>query len=150
MNTNFSSQKFESHFKFYTSDWSNHYDFLWQAHATGNYAPQSYGLHHLEYLQFDNPSSNPSSYNYPPKQSSLEETLKEFMQKTGQSTCLMSQELSLENTLEAFEQTASQCIQELQQSREELKHANTQATIGWKKGLTRVRMNILLNINLTQ
>jgi hypothetical protein len=51
----------------------------------GNYAPQSYGLHHPEYSQSDNPSSNLSSYNYPPKQSLLEDSLKEFMQLTGQS-----------------------------------------------------------------
>jgi hypothetical protein len=50
-----------------------------------NFAPQSYGLHYLEYLQSDNPSSNPLSYNYPPKQSSLEDTLKEFMQLIAQS-----------------------------------------------------------------
>jgi hypothetical protein len=60
----------------------------------GNYAPQSYGLHHLEYPQSDNPSSNPSSYDYPPKQSALEETLKEFI---GQSIIPVSQELSLED-----------------------------------------------------
>jgi hypothetical protein len=36
-------------------------------------------------LQSDNPSFNPSSYDYPPKQSSLEETPKEFKQLTGQS-----------------------------------------------------------------
>jgi hypothetical protein len=59
--------------------------FLWQAHATGNFAPQSHRLHHFEYPQFDNPSSNPSSYDYPPKQSSLEETLKELVQLTSQS-----------------------------------------------------------------
>jgi uncharacterized coiled-coil protein SlyX len=51
----------------------------------GNFAPQSYGLHHTEYPQSDNPSFNPSSYDYPPKQSLLEETLKEFMQLIGQS-----------------------------------------------------------------
>jgi hypothetical protein len=38
-----------------------------------------------EYPQSDNPFSVPSSYDYPPKQSSLEETLKEFIQLTGQS-----------------------------------------------------------------
>jgi hypothetical protein len=50
-----------------------------------NFASQSYGLHHPEYPQSDNPFSVPSSYDYPPKQSSLEETLKEFIQLTGQS-----------------------------------------------------------------
>jgi hypothetical protein len=43
----------------------------------------------------------------------LEETLKEFMQLTGQSTSLVSQELSLEDTLEAFRQTINQPIQEI-------------------------------------
>ena len=97
MNISFISQGFESNSIFYASDWTNHSDFLWQAHTTGNYAPQSYGLHNPEYPQFDNPSSNPSSYDYPPKKNSLEDslkelqvqisqTLKEFMQLTGQFT----------------------------------------------------------------
>jgi hypothetical protein len=88
---------------------------LWQAHATGNYAPQLHKLHHPEYPQFNNSSSNPSSYNYPPKQSSLEETLKKFMQLIDQPIPV-SQELSLEDTLEAFRQTTNQCIQELKSS----------------------------------
>ena len=84
-----------------TPNWNNHSNFSWQV-ATGNYAPQSYGLHHPKYLQSDNSSSNPSKHNYPPKQSSLEETLKEFMQLTDQFTSLASQEPSLEDTLKAF------------------------------------------------
>jgi biotin operon repressor len=56
------------------------------------------------------------------------QTLKEFMQLTGQSTNPVSQEISLEDTLEAFRQTVSQCIQELKQSWQVLKDANTQAT----------------------
>ena len=50
MNTNFSSLGFESNSNFYNPDWRNHSDFSWQAHATGNYAPQSPELHHPEYL----------------------------------------------------------------------------------------------------
>ena len=42
-NTNFSSHVFESNSNFYNPNWSNHSDFLWQAHAIGNYAPQPYG-----------------------------------------------------------------------------------------------------------
>jgi hypothetical protein len=43
----------------------------------------------------------------------LEETLKEFMQLTGQSTSPVSQELSLEGTLKAFRKTVDQLIQEI-------------------------------------
>jgi glutamate synthase domain-containing protein 1 len=103
----------------------------------GNYAPQSYGLHHPEYPQSDNPSSNHSSYNYPPKQSSLEETLKEFMQLIDQPTIPMLQELSLEDTLEVFRQTINQSMHEIKdatmvnsQSMHEIKDAamaNTEA-----------------------
>ena len=60
-----------------------------------------------------NPSSNPSSYDYPPKQSSLEETLKEFMPLSGQSIILVSQELSLEDTLKVFRQIVNQPFQEI-------------------------------------
>jgi hypothetical protein len=52
----------------------------------GNYAPQVDELHHADYPQFDNPFFIPSSYDYPPKQSSLEETLKQFMELVGQPT----------------------------------------------------------------
>jgi hypothetical protein len=86
---------------------------LWEAHARGNYAPQSHRLHHYEYPQSDNPFSIPSSYNYPPKQSSLEETLKEFLQLTSQPIILVSQEPSLDDTLEAFKQTVNQLFQEI-------------------------------------
>jgi hypothetical protein len=86
MNTNFSSFGFESNSNFYNPDWSNHSDFSWHAHVTENYAPKSYGLHHLEYPQSDNPFSDPLSYDYPPKKSSLDETLKEFMELVGQPT----------------------------------------------------------------
>jgi hypothetical protein len=85
MNTNSSSSGFESNSNIYTPNWSNHFEFSGQALATGNYALQFHELHHFEFSHFNNPSSIPSSYDYPPKQSSLEETLKEFMQLTGQS-----------------------------------------------------------------
>jgi hypothetical protein len=114
MNTSFSSLGFESNSNFYNPDWSNnHSDFLWQAHVVGNYAPQSHGLHHSEYPQSDNPFSIPSSYNYPPKQSSLEETLKEFLQLTSQPIIPASQEPSLEDTLKAFRQIVNQPFQEI-------------------------------------
>jgi hypothetical protein len=53
----------------------------------GNCAPQSRELHHPDYPQFDNQSSHPSSYNYPASssQSTLEDTLKVFMELTGQA-----------------------------------------------------------------
>ena len=81
-------------------------------------------MHHPEYSQFDNPSSNPLSYDYPPKQFSLEDflkelqaqtsqTLKEFMQLTSQSTSPISQEFSLEDALNIFRQTVNQPTQEL-------------------------------------
>ena len=112
MNTNFSSPGFESNSNFYYNlDWSNHFDFSWQAHAIGNYAPQVDELQHPDYPQFDNQFSTLSSYDYPHKQSSLEETFKEFMELIGQPTMPASQEPSLEDTLEAFRQTTNQCIQ---------------------------------------
>jgi hypothetical protein len=83
MNTNFSSSGFESNSNFYTLDWSNHSNFSWQAHVTGNFVPQVSELHHPEYLQFDNQSSHPSSYDY---QSLLEDSLKSFKQLISQST----------------------------------------------------------------
>jgi hypothetical protein len=70
-------------------------------------------LHHPDYPQFDNPFSIPSSYDYPPKQSSLQETLKEFLQLINQSIIPASQEPSLEDTLEAFRQTVNQPFQEI-------------------------------------
>ena len=79
MNTFFSNPGFESNSNFYSPNWSNNSNFLWQAHAMGNFVPQDYELHHSDYPQFDNPSSNPSSSKY---QSSLEDSLKEFMQLT--------------------------------------------------------------------
>ena len=50
----------------------------------GNHAPQVNELHHPEYLQFDNQFSTPSSCNYPPQDSSLEDTLKKFIQSNNQ------------------------------------------------------------------
>jgi hypothetical protein len=112
MNINFSSSRSKLNSNFNTPDWSNHSDFSWQAHTIKNFAPQSYGLHYSEYPQSDNPFSDPSSYDYPSKQSSLEETLKEFMELIGQPTIPASQEPSLEDTLEAFKQTVNQPFHE--------------------------------------
>ena len=84
-----------------------------QSHATKNYAPQSYGLYHSEYPQSDNPFSNLLPYDYPPKQSSLEETFKEFKELIGQTTIPAPQEPSLEDTLEAFRQTINQPCHEI-------------------------------------
>jgi hypothetical protein len=99
MNTNFSNLGFDSSSNFYNPDWSNHFDFSWQAQAMGNYAPQYHELHHPEYPQFNHQSSNPSSYNYP------------------------AQELSFEDTVKSFIQASSQNIQELNQTIQELKIA---------------------------
>ena len=104
MDTSFSSPRFESNSNFYNSDWSNHFDFSWQAHAIRNYAPQVDELHNPEYPQFDNQFSTPSSCNRPLRQSSLEDTLN------------------------AFREIVNPGIQELQQSTQELKDADTQAT----------------------
>ena len=113
MEHQFLSLGFELNSNIYNLDWSNHSYFSWQSHATENYAPQSYGLHHSEYPQSDNPFSNPSSYDYLPKQSSLEETLKEFMKLIGQPTIPTPQEPSLKDTLEAFRQTVNQPCHEI-------------------------------------
>jgi hypothetical protein len=86
MNINFSSPGFESNSNFHNLDWSNHFDFSWQAQATRNYAHQYHELHHPKYLQFNHESSNPSSYNYPAPQSSLEDTVKAFVQPNNQTT----------------------------------------------------------------
>jgi hypothetical protein len=87
MNTNFFSPGYDSNFNFYNPDWSNHSDFSWRVQAMGHCAPQFQELHHSEYPQFDDQSSHPSSYNYPASssQSTLEDTLKVFMQLTGQA-----------------------------------------------------------------
>jgi hypothetical protein len=87
MNTNFSSPEFDSNSNFYNSDYSNHPDFSWQAQAIGNFAPQFQELHHSDFPKFDNQSSHPSSYNYlaSSSQSTLEDTLKVFMELTSQA-----------------------------------------------------------------
>jgi hypothetical protein len=113
MNTSFSSLGFESNSNFYNPNWNNHPDFSWQAHATENYAPQVDKLYHPNYSQFDNKFSSHPSYDNPPKQSSLEETLKEFMELIGQPTIPVSHELSLEETLEEFRKTVNQPCQEI-------------------------------------
>jgi hypothetical protein len=113
MNTSFSNPGFESNSNFYNPDWSSHSDFSWHAHVTKNFAPQSYGLHHPEYPQSDNPFSNPSSYDYPLKKSSLEETLKKFMELVSQPTIPALQEQSLKDSLEAFRKTINQPCQKI-------------------------------------
>jgi hypothetical protein len=70
-------------------------------------------LHHPEYPQFDNLFSSHSSYDYPPKKSSLEDTLKEFMELVNQPTIPVLHEPSLEDTLYAFRQTVNQPCQEI-------------------------------------
>jgi hypothetical protein len=91
----------------------------------GNYAPQFHELQHFGYSQFDNPSSIPSSYDYLPQQSSLEDSLKEFMQLTSQSKSPVPQESSLEDVLNEFRQTVNQLIQEITDAT----MANTQAIV---------------------
>jgi hypothetical protein len=113
LNISFSGPGFESNSNFYNTDWSNHSDFLRHAHATENYAPQVDELHHPDYPQFDNHFSSDSSYGYPPKRSSLEETLKEFMELVGQPFIPASQEPSLEDTLETFRKTVNQPCQKI-------------------------------------
>jgi hypothetical protein len=65
----------------------------------GNCAPQFQELHHPDYPQFDNQSFHPSSYNYPASfsQSTLEYTLKVFMELTGQAISDVNN-ASMENT----------------------------------------------------
>jgi hypothetical protein len=112
LNTSFSSPGFESNSNFYNPDWSNHSDFSWHDHATENFAPQVDELHHPEYPQFDNHFSS-HSYDYPPETSSLEDTLKEFMELVDQPTIPVLHEPSLEDTLYAFRQTVNQPCQEI-------------------------------------
>jgi hypothetical protein len=113
LNTSFSSPGFESNSNFYNPDWSNYFDFSWHDHTTKNFAPQVDKLHHPEYPQIDNHFSSHSSYDYPPEKSSLEDTLKEFMELVGQPTIPASHELSLEKTLEEFRKTVNQPCQEI-------------------------------------
>jgi hypothetical protein len=113
LNTSFSGPGFESNSNFYNPDWSNHSDFSWHDHATENFAPQVDELHFPEYTQFDNYFSSHSSYDYPPQTSSLEDTLKEFMELVGQPTISASHEPSLEETLETFRRTVNQPCQEI-------------------------------------
>jgi uncharacterized coiled-coil protein SlyX len=117
MNTNFSSLGFDSNSNVYNSNWRNHPDFSWQAQAMRNYAPQYHELHHLEYSQFENQVFHPSPYDSLPQISSLEDTLKECMERLGQSTIQVSQpELSLEDTLnECMERIGQSTIQVPQQ-----------------------------------
>jgi hypothetical protein len=113
LDTSFSSLGFESNSNFYNPYWSNCSDFSWHDHATENFDPQVDELHHPEYPQFDNHFSSHSSYDYPPEKSSLEDTLKEFMELVGQPTIPASHELSLEETLEEFRKTVNRHCQEI-------------------------------------
>jgi uncharacterized coiled-coil protein SlyX len=115
MNINFSIPGFDSNSNVYNPDWSNHPNFSWQAQAMGNCAPQFHELHHPEYPQFENQVLDPSSYNPLPQQSSLEDTLNEFMEITSQSTIQVLQpKSSLEDALKEFmEKTSQSTIQEI-------------------------------------
>jgi hypothetical protein len=99
MNPNFYSLGFDANLNFYNPDWSNHHDFSGQAQAMGSCAPQFQELHHPDYPQFDSQSSHPSSYNYPASssQSTLEDTLKVFIELTGQAISDMKN-ATMENT----------------------------------------------------
>jgi hypothetical protein len=112
LNTSFSSPGFESNSNFYNPDWSNNSNFSWHEYATENFAPQVDELHHPEYPQFDNHFSS-HSYDYPPQTSSLEDTLKEFMELVGQPTISASHEPSLEESLETFRKIVNQPCQEI-------------------------------------
>jgi len=79
-----------------------------------NNASQFNELHHLVYPQFKNQALNPSSYDPLCQKSSLEDTLKEFMEITSQSTIQVLQpKSSLEDALKEFMKKTSQTMQEL-------------------------------------
>jgi hypothetical protein len=50
MNISFSNLGCDSNFNFYNLDWSNQFNFSWQAHATRNYAHQFDEVHYSDYL----------------------------------------------------------------------------------------------------
>jgi hypothetical protein len=129
LNTSFSSPRFESNANFYNPDWSNHSDFSWHDHATENFAPQVDELHHPEYPLFDNHFSSHSSHDYPPEKSSLEDTLKEFMELVGQPTIPVSHEPSIEDTLEAFKRTVKRTVNQPCQEIIDAPVANTEAVV---------------------
>jgi hypothetical protein len=81
MNTIFSNSGCDSNFNFYNPNWSNRFDFSWSTQATRNYAYQFDEMHHSDYPQFDHQAQSPA-YQVPQivPQSSLEDTLKAFMQ----------------------------------------------------------------------
>jgi hypothetical protein len=73
----------------------------------GNCAPQFHELHHPKYQQFENQVLHPSSYDPLPQKSLLEDTLKIFMERTGQSTIQVPEpELSLEDMPKVFMERA--------------------------------------------
>jgi phage gp16-like protein len=109
MNVNFFSPGFESNSIFYNPDWCNHFDFSWQAQAIRNCTSQFLELHHPKYSQFKNQVLHPSPYDSLPQKSSLDDTLKECMERIGQSTIQVSQpKLSLEDMLREFMEISSQ------------------------------------------
>jgi hypothetical protein len=59
MNTSFSRPGNDLYFDYYNLAWSNQPNFLWQAQASGKYAPQCHKLHHQSYSQFNDQSYSP-------------------------------------------------------------------------------------------
>jgi hypothetical protein len=80
----------------------------------GNCAPQFHKLHHPKQLQFETQVIHPSSYDPLPQKYSLEDMLKVFMERTGQSTIQVPQpESSLEDTLKAVMHLSCQSISDV-------------------------------------
>jgi hypothetical protein len=129
MNTNFSSPGVDPNF--YNPDWSNHPDFSWQAQAMGNCTPQFQELHHPDYPQFDSHSSYPSSYNYPASSSpsTLEDTLKVFIELTGQAISEVKNS-TMENTqaIARIEGHMEYLVAEVTRIEEEEFHSQLMAT----------------------
>jgi len=119
-----------------------------------NYAPQFHELHHPEYQQFENQVIHPSSYDPLPQKSSLEDTLKIFMERTGQFTIQVPRpELSLEDTLKVFMERTDQSTIQVSQSKLSLEdtfkafiHSNSQ-TMQELKNVTMVDIPAIQEIN---
>jgi len=101
--------------------------------VASSYALQYHELHHLEYPQFYHQSSNLSSYNYPESTSSLEDTLKAFIQESNQNIQGLSQAIQ---ELKNVAISGSQALQELKnvaisnsQNLQELKQFTHQAIV---------------------
>jgi small-conductance mechanosensitive channel len=115
LNTSFSNSGCNSNFNFYNLDWSNQSDFSWSAQTIGNYAPKFKELHHSDYPQFDHQAQS-SAYQalQPAPQSSLEDTLKAFMQSTDKNLQALTQSISKSNQeLKNTTMANSRYIQEL-------------------------------------